>query len=74
MVWPAQSPDLNPIESVWSLLTVRIGRQFLKTRAQVERAVIQEWDNLDVSDFEHYIRSMPERCQAFIDVNGGTSK
>ncbi|KXL43888.1 MAG: hypothetical protein FE78DRAFT_151392 [Acidomyces sp. 'richmondensis'] len=36
--WPAQSPDLNPIENISSLLKHRIGLHFPRDREAVIRA------------------------------------
>jgi transposase len=74
MEWPANSPDLNPIENVWRLLKYRVGRRFPKTAAQVRQFIEEEWANLQVSDYEHYINEMPDRVEAVIAANGGHTK
>ena len=74
MVWPAHSPDLNPIENVWRLLKYRIGKRFPKTDAEVRQYLLEEWDKMEVQDFMKYIESMPERCKAVIAANGGHTK
>ena len=47
MEWPANSPDLNPIENVWCLLKYRIGKRFPKTAIEVRQYLQEEWDKLD---------------------------
>jgi transposase len=42
MEWPANSPDLNPIENVWRLLKYRVGRRFPKTADQVRQFIEEE--------------------------------
>jgi transposase len=74
MKWPANSPDLNPIENVWRLLKYRIGRRFPKTEVEVRCFIEEEWAKLTIQDFEKYIREMPERCKAVIAANGGHTK
>ena len=41
--WPPNSPDLNSIENLWSLLKDRIGKEFPKKREDVKKAVEAEW-------------------------------
>jgi transposase len=74
MKWPANSPDLNPIENVWRLLKERIGKRFPRTDAEVRQFLEEEWNRLTLDDFVHYIKSMPEHVQAVIDANGGHTK
>jgi transposase len=74
MLWPANSPDLNPIKNVWRLLKYRIGKRFPKTDEEVQRYLSEEWDKMEVSDFQKYILSMKERFQAVIDNDGGHIK
>lgn len=74
MVWPANSPDLNPIENVWRLLKYRVGKRFPKTEAEVRQYIEEEWAKLSLEDFQKYISNMRERCQAVIDANGGHTK
>jgi len=45
-----QCPDLNPIEHVWNLLKNGVAnrRPFIKGRAELEHAWMDEWDKLDI--------------------------
>lgn len=74
MTWPANSPDLNPIENVWRLLKYRIGRRFPYSEADVRQYLEEEWAKLELDDFIEYIEEMPERVQAVIAANGGHTK
>jgi hypothetical protein len=51
-----------------------VGRRFPKTAAQVQQFIEEEWVNLQVSDYEHYIKEMPERVEAVITANSGHTK
>ena len=74
MVWPANSPDLNPIENVWRLLKYRIGKRFPKNVAELRQYLLEEWDKLTPEDYLKYIKEMPARCQAVKLANGGHTK
>jgi len=74
MNWPANSPDLNPIENVWRLLKYRVGKRFPKTIDQLKQYLIEEWDKLTVDDYIKYVKEMPKRCKAVEDNNGGHTR
>jgi transposase len=74
MKWPANSPDLNPIENVWRLLKYRVGKRFPKTDKEVRQYIKEEWERLQVDDFKKYIDQMHEHCEAVILANGGHTK
>lgn len=74
MDWPANSPDLNPIENIWSLLKHRVGLHFPQTRAEVEAAIRHEWQQISTADIAKCCQSMRQRCQAVIAAQGGHTK
>ena len=65
MNWPARSPDLNPIEHAWDMLSRRIRqRQHPPDTLQtLIDALVQEWQAIPQNDIRRIIRSMPRRCQ-----------
>ena len=73
MKWPANSPDLNPIENVWSLLKSRINKRQPRPHIKQEMtdAINEEWENLQPADFQAAIDSMPRRVQLVIQAEGG---
>jgi len=74
MEWPANSPDLNPIENVWRMLKYRLNRRLPRNLDELHQALIVEWDRLSLDDYGKYINEMPERCEAVILARGGHTK
>jgi transposase len=74
MVWPANSPDLNPIENVWRILKYRIGKRLPRNLTELRQYLIEEWDRLSLEDYDKYIKEMPQRCDAVIQAEGGHTK
>jgi len=74
--WPAQSPDLNPIEHLWEHLK----RQFNSYENhptsihELEARINREWEKIDPKVCEDLIASMPRRLEAVIRAKGGSTK
>ena len=72
MDWPACSPDLNPIEHVWSMLQVAILRRPVQQTTLVELgyALTEEWNHLEMAAIQRLVGSMIRCCQAVIASRG----
>ena len=68
--FPPYSPDLNPIENLWSTLKARIENRLVHTVEEVERVLKEEWEALDENYLVSLASSMPARCQAVVANKG----
>ena len=81
IVWPAFSPDLNPIEAVWSEMKDFIEAHYPdlengweRTSAELRLIILEAWDSISPDFLENLVRSMPERCRAVFDAQGGATR
>jgi hypothetical protein len=75
MVWPAQSPDLNPIENVWRLMKAWVTLQRIpEDEKSMWRLVQRAWDHVRMEFLDKLLDSMPDRMQAVIDAKGGATR
>ncbi|GFU19986.1 transposable element Tcb2 transposase [Trichonephila clavipes] len=73
LVWPARSPDLNPIENVWDALGRQVaGRNYPPTNKNtLIRALTEEWDKLPQQLLDNVVQSMARRVECCITLHGG---
>lgn len=71
MVWPPQSPDLNPIELLWDELD-RMARKKCPTSCQHLWDILKEaWNEITPTTLDKLTQRMPRLCQMVISKNGG---
>lgn len=74
--WPANSPDLNPIENLWGILTRAVianGRQF-KTKAELKTEIFKQWALIKPDELSILAKSMTNRIVEVIAKHGGNTK
>lgn len=73
--WPAQSPDLNPIEHVWDMLKRRVLADIenIHTNVDLFRCLQRHWNAIPQEEIDHLIMSMSRRCRAVLNARGGNT-
>ena len=74
--WPAQSPDLNPIEHLWQELKRRLAsyETYAASMHELWERVQLEWEKFTEDDCMRLIESMPSRIRAVLKAKGGHTK
>lgn len=73
MNWPACSPDMNPMENVWGILSRRVyaeNRQF-DDISSLKTAILEEWEKIDENIINNLVSSMKNRIFSLITNKGG---
>lgn len=69
--WPPQSPDLNIIENVWSLIKRERSTDLTRTKAETVTEVTMNWKEVPLKYLQTLVDSVPNRLQKVIDTKGG---
>ena len=69
--WPGNSPDLNPIENLWSILGEKLSKlpEFTTINSLVENLKI-EWARIDPTILQNLTIDMPNRVKEVINRSG----
>ena len=73
--WPAQSPDLNPIEHLWDELERQLQARPNRPTSvpDLTNALVAEWKQVPAAMFQHLVGSLPRRVEAVIAAKGATN-
>jgi DDE superfamily endonuclease len=76
MIWPAQSPDLNPIEHLWTHVKKKLSDYENPPKGVHElwERVQKEWNEIEPEVCQNLIESMPRRVEALYKAKGGYIK
>jgi hypothetical protein len=68
--WPAQSPHLNIIEPLWSVLETRLRNRFPTSASlkQLENVLQEEWCKISLETVQNLYESIPRRIVAVLEA------
>ena len=71
--WPAQSPDLNPIEHLYYELERRLRARTIRPTSvpDLTTALVNEWKQEPAATFQHLMERLPRRVEAIIAAKQG---
>ena len=67
---PAKSPDLNPIEDMWSYLDRKVKESKITTITSLKRKLNKEWNNLPWTEIRKSVDSMRRRLRSCEECGG----
>ena len=70
MEWPAQSPDLNPIELLWEQLDHMVRKKCPPSQYNLWEVLQETWGEISSDYLNKLTARMPKVCKAVIAANG----
>jgi len=74
VVWPSYSPDLSPIENVWSWLKAQVAKDSPRSLRGLKASIKKHWDSMTPEFLAPFINSMPKRMEILRQNKGGKIK
>ena len=70
MEWPPSSPDLNPIECLWTIIDQELAKVGISSVQQMKNKIQEIWNNLDVALCQRLALSLPKRVSTVLKARG----
>jgi transposase len=70
IAWPANSPDINPIENVFGYQQDKVNQKSPKTLLALKKVVQDEWGNLSPKECAKFISAVPKKLKKIIENQG----
>lgn len=76
LFWPAQSPDLSPIENVWLLLKTKIKTQLqhIHNVNDLKEHLLSAWNDVPISYVQRLYSTLPRRVKHVLIQKGNMTK
>jgi transposase len=68
--WPANSPDMNPIENLWGILKLAVMRHKIASKSELIEVARQEWNKISQEIVQNCFTSMPTRLEQVTERSG----
>ena len=69
--WPAQSPDLDPVENFWSFLKMKIKKYSPNSKKELIMVAERVWENeIPIELVQNLVKSMEKRLIALKEAKG----
>ena len=69
--WPPHSPDLNPIENMWGIMSSRLSLKDYVSIPELVNSICDIWINIPLSMSQKLCNSFDRRIEGVNDVKGG---
>ena len=68
--WPAHSPDLSPIENMWSIVQRAVSQRGPWAVEELQKYVQEEWAKVPESVVDSLVLSFKSRCERCVAAEG----
>jgi transposase len=68
--WPPQSPDLNPIENLWSMIDGKLSKLIIKSKSELKSALEEIWYSIPEETCRTLAESFKRRAIACYEASG----
>lgn len=68
--WPANSPDLSPIENMWALVKSKLPEDRQRTNADLHRKILEAWDAVSQETVDNLVKSFRGRLLVCVEEKG----
>lgn len=67
IAWPPNSPDLNIIENMWSIVQARVNKRVINNFEDFKVALEEEWNAVPLHEIRRLFDCIPNRLKQVID-------